>query len=72
MFSLGEQMRPVVTYESEIGPEFTAIALQRQDQKVSAFPLKCEKQKEVDESKSIKANLVEVAKIVQGSSKSKQ
>jgi hypothetical protein len=62
-------MRPVITYD--IGSEFTAVSLQKQDFKAVEFPLKLEKPEKDQETDSIKPHLVEVAKIVQFSSKSK-
>ena len=67
MFSFGEQMKPTVILQSEIGSEFTAISLQRKDQQVLPFPLNLEKlhkPEKISDTQLIKANLVEVAKIV--------
>jgi hypothetical protein len=67
MFSFGEQMKPTVFLLSEIGSEFTAISLQKKDQKTLTFPLSLEKLKKPEkicDTQLIKANLVEVAKIV--------
>ena len=67
MFSFGEQMKPTVILQSEIGSEFTAISLQKKDQQALPFPLsleKLQKSEKIGDTQLIKANLVEVAKIV--------
>ena len=67
MFSFGEQMKPTVILQSEIGSEFTAISLQKKDQRALAFPLsleKLQKPEKIGDTQLIKANLFEVAKIV--------
>ena len=67
MFSFGEQMKPTVILQSEIGSEFTAISLQKKDQQALPFPLSLEKLQKPEKNgdfQLIKANLVEVAKIV--------
>ena len=60
-------MKPTVFLLSEIGSEFTAISLQKKDQKTLTFPLSLEKLKKpekIGDTQWIKANLIEVAKIV--------
>jgi len=67
MFSFGEEMKPTVILQSEIGSEFTAISLQKKDQQALPFPLsleKLQKSEKIGDTQLIKANLVEVAKIV--------
>jgi hypothetical protein len=62
-------MKPGVTYSHSIGPEFAAVCLN----KSTTFPLSMAKPaKPVIETREVKDHLVEVAKIVQGSSKTKQ
>lgn len=70
LFSLGNLMTPLVQYSSELGAEFAAVSLKKADNKLTQFPLSTEKEKlNLDD---VKQHLVEVAKIVQGSSKTKQ
>jgi hypothetical protein len=40
MFSLGEQMKPTITYQDDIGPEYTAVSFMRLNNQAVTFPLK--------------------------------
>jgi len=39
MFQLGEQMRPFILQQNEIGNDYTAVSLLKNDQEILKFPL---------------------------------
>jgi hypothetical protein len=60
-------MKPVIVLTPDIGYEYAAVSFKK-----PGFPLSVEKPLKINKEREVKDHIVEVAKIIQGSSKTKQ